>query len=132
MALIAWSGLFVGTSLHGAVTAQAFAVPRVGLVPRHVKLAEYLQPWDIPEQRECVAPSHLAIAAERVMGVPAARREARREELVTAYEQTFERMAEALGFARSSDPAVVTADFRSAKSTQAPSQVPHAQPRSTV
>jgi polysaccharide pyruvyl transferase WcaK-like protein len=132
MALIAWSGLFVGTSLHGAVTAQAFAVPRVGLVPRHVKLAEYLQPWDIPEQQECVAPSQLAIAAERVMGVPAARREARREELVTAYEQTFERMAEALGFERSSDPAVVTADFRSAKSTQAPSQVPHAQPRSTV
>jgi polysaccharide pyruvyl transferase WcaK-like protein len=103
MALIAWSGLFAGTSLHGAVTAQAFAVPRVGLVPRHVKLAEYLQPWDIPEQQECVAPSQLAIAAERVMGVPAARREARREELVTAYEQTFERMAEALGFERSLD-----------------------------
>src|SRR3546814_9829138 len=45
MYLIANAGVYVGTSLHGAITAMSYALPYVGVaVP---KLLSYLQTWGV-------------------------------------------------------------------------------------
>ena len=49
MRTIAQSKLFMGTSLHGIITAMSFAVPYVGLNPKISKLKSYIFTW-APEQ----------------------------------------------------------------------------------
>lgn len=45
MKTIAQSKLFLGTSLHGIITAMSFAVPYVGLNPKISKLKSYIFTW---------------------------------------------------------------------------------------
>lgn len=43
---IATSKLYCGTSLHGAITALAYAVPQIALLPQRViKLSSFLETW---------------------------------------------------------------------------------------
>lgn len=49
MALIAGATAHMGTSLHGHITAFAFARPRVGLAPQVTKLTGFRDSWDLPE-----------------------------------------------------------------------------------
>lgn len=43
---IATSKLYCGTSLHGAITALAYAVPQIALLPKRViKLSSFLETW---------------------------------------------------------------------------------------
>ncbi len=47
---IASSKLYCGTSLHGAITALAYAVPQIALLPQNViKLSSFLETW-VPKQ----------------------------------------------------------------------------------
>ena len=47
---IATSKLYCGTSLHGAITALAYAVPQIALLPKRVvKLSSFLETW-VPKQ----------------------------------------------------------------------------------
>lgn len=52
MYLIANSKCYVGTSLHGAITAMSFAVPHVGL--KVEKLGAYLATWGVDGNRRSV------------------------------------------------------------------------------
>jgi len=45
MRTIAQSSLFLGTSLHGIITAMSFAVPYVALNPKISKLKSYVNTW---------------------------------------------------------------------------------------
>jgi polysaccharide pyruvyl transferase WcaK-like protein len=45
MKAIAKSKLFIGTSLHGVITAMSFSVPYVALNPRISKLKGYVMTW---------------------------------------------------------------------------------------
>lgn len=46
MYVIARSKAYIGSSLHGAITALSYAVPHVGLCPRRVqKLATFIESW---------------------------------------------------------------------------------------
>ncbi len=45
MGAIALSKLFIGTSLHGIITAMSFAVPYVALNPSISKLKNYIETW---------------------------------------------------------------------------------------
>ena len=45
MALIANSKLFIGTSLHGTITAMSFAIPFVPLTPDIEKVNSYVNTW---------------------------------------------------------------------------------------
>lgn len=45
MTCIAQSSLFIGTSLHGVITAQSFNVPMVGLNRKISKLDSYMKTW---------------------------------------------------------------------------------------
>ena len=68
MHLIAHAQVFIGSSLHGAITAMAFAVPHVALsgVP---KLTRYLETWDIPEQQTPVETSDMLTRVDEVLQV---------------------------------------------------------------
>lgn len=47
--LIAFSKLYIGTSLHGVITAMTYGIPYVPLNPFQVKLKAYVETWGITE-----------------------------------------------------------------------------------
>lgn len=49
MAVISHSKIFLGTSLHGAITAMSFAVPNLTFTNRIQKLTAYLETWALTE-----------------------------------------------------------------------------------
>ncbi len=79
---IAAASLFIGTSLHGNVTSQSFAVPHIGLSDRKSKLDFYLEAWDIPEQKICPEISKIHELAKVVLAVPESSRLEKRNELI--------------------------------------------------
>lgn len=101
MLCIARSSLFLGSSLHGNITAQSFAVPHLGLNPRSAKLGAYLETWDMAVHQRCVDLSQRDDAAQRVkaaLAAPQSLRDAKRDELVQAARQNYDRLfAAALG-----------------------------------
>ena len=48
--MISEAAFYLGTSLHGAITAISFAVPHMPFTNQVVKLKEFLMTWDLPEQ----------------------------------------------------------------------------------
>jgi hypothetical protein len=100
MLVIAKSALFLGTSLHGNITAQSFAVPHLGLNPQSPKLGAYLQTCDIEPHQRCVDMRHLdetMVAVARVMATPASARDLKRDELIQAASTNFDHMFQAAG-----------------------------------
>lgn len=67
MGLIAGSSCYIGTSLHGFITAFSFAVPRVGLSLRVGKLIGFRDDWDIASLPTGVDFSAIAEAAGQAM-----------------------------------------------------------------
>jgi hypothetical protein len=67
MYLIANSKLFIGTSLHGNITAMSYAVPYIGIDTRIRKLHSYLQTWGIRGLDGCVDYSEIADKAKRIL-----------------------------------------------------------------
>lgn len=47
MAIIAFSSGYLGTSLHGYITALSFSINRMGLHPSIIKLISFAETWDI-------------------------------------------------------------------------------------
>src|SRR5699024_2081618 len=45
MGLIAFSKVYLGTSLHGAITAMSYLVPAIGLNRKVHKLESYMRTW---------------------------------------------------------------------------------------
>lgn len=99
MRSIAQSRLFVGTSLHGNVTAQSFAVPHLGLSDCPCKLDYYLASWDLPEQSRCVALDEVCAQAGVALAVPEVLRQQKRGELIGLARENFARLAHACGLA---------------------------------
>ena len=67
--LIANAALFVGSSLHGNLTALAFGVPHVGFGPRVAKLDQVLRAWDPICPDGAVQPDRIAAAARSAIGI---------------------------------------------------------------
>lgn len=70
MFLISRADVFVGTSLHGAITALAFEVPHFALTGRVPKLMNFLDTWDAPGHRIGAEPDGILDAVEAVTTVP--------------------------------------------------------------
>lgn len=47
MGLIANSKLYIGTSLHGVITAMSYNVPYIGLNPAQTKVVNYISTWGL-------------------------------------------------------------------------------------
>lgn len=50
--LIKQSDCYIGTSLHGIITAMSYCVPYIGLNPTQKKIVSYLETWSIQPLRE--------------------------------------------------------------------------------
>jgi exopolysaccharide biosynthesis predicted pyruvyltransferase EpsI len=92
---IAAASLFVGTSLHGNVTAQSFAVPHIGLSDRRSKLDFYLETWDIPEQAFCPKLEDINQVAGVTLAVTESRRLGKRDYLMGLAKQNLHNIMEA-------------------------------------
>lgn len=98
MFVIAHARIFVGTSLHGNITSQSFAVPHLGLGERmKCKVDYYLETWDLPEQARCVQIDDVCEAAGRVLAVPEVLRQKKRTDLIARSHENFGKMAHACG-----------------------------------
>lgn len=100
MFAIARCRLFLGTSLHGQVTAQSFAVPHLGLDLSSPKLGAYLQTWELQPQSACVAveDTRSAMAAiEAAMTLPRPVLQAKRDELMVRAAANFATLFAAVG-----------------------------------
>ncbi|MEY8215676.1 MAG: polysaccharide pyruvyl transferase family protein [Colwellia sp.] len=53
MSVIRYSKLYIGTSLHGAITALSYSVPHLGLNPNILKLECFLSDWSIEPFNRC-------------------------------------------------------------------------------
>lgn len=53
MYLISNSSLYLGTSLHGLITAQSFSVPFIGLNKQLTKVSSYIKTW-VSESMDCL------------------------------------------------------------------------------
>jgi hypothetical protein len=93
MMLIVESELFVGSSLHGAITAMAFAVPHLAF-PEVAKVKRYLKTWDIPEQQPSTSMRTLLADVERVLSIKKAVREQLSERLEQASWDNFRAMVD--------------------------------------
>lgn len=47
--LISNSKLYIGTSLHGIITAKSYGIPYIGLNENQIKVVSYLKTWSIEE-----------------------------------------------------------------------------------
>lgn len=93
MLTIAKAKVFVGTSLHGNVTSQSFAVPHIGLSNHVCKLDHYLQTWDIPEQARCIPIREVAQQIEQVLSITPQTLGDKRSELIRQSHENFAKLA---------------------------------------
>ncbi len=70
MGLIANAAAFLGTSLHGAITAVSFGVPHFALSGRDLKIPAFLDSWDIPVQRSIGNFEQLAHYVTKALNIP--------------------------------------------------------------
>jgi len=97
MAVIAHASLFLGTSLHGNITAQSFAVPHLGLGAPERKVDYYLRTWALPGQDRTLPLPEVPERARAALAVPEAARQAQRADQIALSHRNFEKMAAACG-----------------------------------
>ncbi len=97
MLTIAKASLFLGTSLHGNITSQSFAVPHLGLSDYPCKVDFYLGTWDLPEQSRCIALDQLPEYVGKVLAIPASSLQEKRNELIALSHANFSKLAKACG-----------------------------------
>lgn len=87
MFLIAHAKVYMGTSLHGAITAMSYAVPYVGMVVP--KLDSYLRTWGVSGIHQVVSLTQLREGFEQAIQVDKASLNQSREEQISAAEDSF-------------------------------------------
>lgn len=105
MLLIARASCFLGTSLHGNITAQSFQVPALALSgDTRNKVDHYLETWGLQGESTSLRfgetfDAHSATALiVRTLEIPAERRLALREALIGEVKNNFRLLAEACSF----------------------------------
>lgn len=96
MAIIANSRLFIGTSLHGAITAMSFAVPNLALTLDVHKLTTYLRTWGFPTLQDAVPINRISTDVARALSVSKTQLENKRQNLIDASLESFDFMQKAL------------------------------------
>jgi len=69
MSVIRNSDVFIGTSLHGVITALSFSVPFIGINRAVQKLDKFLADWGLGASKRCYSVSELPDAIELVMKI---------------------------------------------------------------
>ncbi|MEC3879774.1 polysaccharide pyruvyl transferase family protein [Parapedobacter sp. 10938] len=87
MYLVANAGVYVGTSLHGAITAMSYAVPYVGIAV--TKLHSYLQTWGVDGINHTVSLNEINEGVDRALATDRAVLEQSREQQLNAADASF-------------------------------------------
>lgn len=95
MYLIANAKCFVGTSLHGAITALSYAVPHVGL--KVEKLGAYLATWGVKKNHRSVEFSELYDQYQLAVSVGKGDYESSRDSQMEEIKKGFGKMVKVLG-----------------------------------
>jgi polysaccharide pyruvyl transferase WcaK-like protein len=96
MMTIANSDLYLGTSLHGVITAMSFQVPYLGLDPSILKIPSYLRTWAPPALQQATAFSGICEAGEAALRVERESLERSLENQKQRVRQSFLRIRELL------------------------------------
>jgi hypothetical protein len=70
MALIANANLYIGTSLHGVITAMTYGLPYVGLNKKQVKVQQYMKTWGVDGLSSIQNPQSFIDYANEVIDIP--------------------------------------------------------------
>lgn len=112
MLTIAGANLFLGTSLHGNITSQSFAVPHLGLSDQASKVDFYLATWDLPGQSDCVRPEDLPARVDEILAIPESARHEKRCQLIALSHANFRKLAQACEldwkFSRAAEPSLLS------------------------
>lgn len=82
MTLIAYSNMFIGTSLHGAITAMSYAVPNLAFKIPSPKIQTYLDTWALEELRKPVYPNEICNAISEFKYLSKEKLERKRDDLL--------------------------------------------------
>ncbi|OGX51385.1 MAG: hypothetical protein A2267_02430 [Omnitrophica WOR_2 bacterium RIFOXYA12_FULL_38_10] len=96
MNIIKNSKCYCGTSLHGLITAIAFSVPRVGLLPKLRKQVNYMNTWDLDAMPRGINAENLYKSVKQVLIVEKEKLIKKSEYLVNEYRANFERIYQLL------------------------------------
>lgn len=69
MSVIRNAELFIGTSLHGVITALSYSIPYIGLNRRVGKLDRFLSDWGIGNSKRCYSVTELPEVFESIMDI---------------------------------------------------------------
>jgi hypothetical protein len=94
MFLIANAKCYIGTSLHGAITAMSYAVPHVGL--KVEKLSAYLGTWGVEGNRDAVEFSGLSDRFRIATGISKEELERSRDRQFVEIRKAFDLMVETI------------------------------------
>ncbi|PFP30854.1 hypothetical protein COJ96_02500 [Bacillus sp. AFS073361] len=92
MYLIAKSNLFIGTSLHGNITAISFGVPHIGLNKDIEKLDYFLKCWDIEEIDGCINIDEINKSAQKILRIDRKKLLKKRDDLIRLSNENFQKM----------------------------------------
>ena len=96
MMTIANSDLYLGTSLHGVITAMSFEVPYLGLDPSILKIPSYLRTWAPAALQKATAFENICQAGQAALQVDRASLAASLENQKQRVRQSFQRIRDLL------------------------------------
>ena len=96
MMAIANSDLYIGTSLHGVITAMSFDVPYLGLDPSILKIPSYLRTWAPSALKQATAFSNICQAGEAALQVDRASLQQSLKDQKQRVKQSFQRIRDLL------------------------------------
>lgn len=70
MYLISNAKLFIGSSLHGVITAMSFTVPYLGLFEESIKVGNYIKTWGVEGLDKCYSESEILLNFKEVVSTP--------------------------------------------------------------
>lgn len=70
MYVIRYSSLFMGTSLHGVITAISYSIPHIGINRKIKKLDGFLQDWSLPPLNQCYSVKDVSAVAIAAINFP--------------------------------------------------------------
>lgn len=92
MFLIGISKMYIGTSLHGAITAMSYDVPYMGI--EVVKLNDYLKTWSFPPLNKTFKISELSANFQEIKNTDKQKLSQSRNNQIQLYKQSLSNMVE--------------------------------------
>lgn len=91
MYLISKSKMFIGSSLHGNITAMSYCIPHIG-IGKKPKLESYLNTWDIREQNHCIKINEIYMYFEKLLFINTKDLNNKKVEIENLVVENFEKM----------------------------------------